>query len=209
MNYILQIVVLLFSVIVHEVAHGYVAYRNGDNTAKIMGRLTLNPISHIDLFGSIILPLMLLLINAPVFGWAKPVPINPLKLNNPKTDMIWVSLAGCAANFALAVISGIGMYLIRTFVTEDASVFISVYNILYLMLIINIILPLFNLVPIPPLDGSRVVFLILPREAAAKYAKIEPYGFLIIFALLATNVLWNIIQPIAAFLINILGGRYF
>lgn len=207
MNYILQVVVLLFSVIVHEVAHGYVAYRNGDDTAKVMGRLTLNPVSHIDLFGSIILPLMLLLVNAPVFGWAKPVPINPLKLNNPKKDMIWVSLAGCAANFGLAVISGIGMFLIRTFITEDTSVFVSVYNILYLMLVINVILPLFNLIPVPPLDGSRVVFLLLPKEAAAKYARIEPYGFIIIFALLATGILWKVIQPIAYFLINILGGR--
>ena len=207
MNYILQIVVLLFSVIVHEVAHGYIAYRNGDDTAKVMGRLTLNPVSHIDLFGSIILPLMLLLVNAPVFGWAKPVPINPLKLNNPKKDMIWVSLAGCAANFALAIVSGMGMYLIKTFVTADTSVFVSVYYILNLMLVINIILPLFNLIPVPPLDGSRVVFLLLPREAAAKYAKIEPYGFLIIFALLATGILWRIIAPIAYFLISILGGR--
>ena len=207
MNYILQIVVLLFSVIVHEVAHGYIAYKNGDDTAKVMGRLTLNPVSHIDLFGSIILPLMLLLVHAPVFGWAKPVPINPLKLNNPKKDMIWVSLAGCAANFALAIIAGIGMYLIKTFVTTDTSVFVSVYYILNLMLVINIILPLFNLIPVPPLDGSRVVFLLLPQETAAKYAKIEPYGFIIIFALLATGILWKIIAPIAYFLISILGGR--
>ena len=207
MNYILQIVVLLFSVIVHEVAHGYIAYKNGDDTAKVMGRLTLNPVSHIDLFGSIILPLMLLLVHAPVFGWAKPVPINPLKLNNPKKDMIWVSLAGCAANFALAIIAGIGMYLIKTFVTTDTSVFVSVYYILNLMLVINIILPLFNLIPVPPLDGSRVVFLLLPQETAAKYAKVEPYGFIIIFALLATGILWKIIAPIAYFLISILGGR--
>ena len=207
MNYVLQIVVLLFSVIVHEVAHGFVAYKNGDDTAKVMGRLTLNPVSHIDLFGSIILPSLLLLFNAPVFGWAKPVPVNPLKLNNPKRDMIWVSLAGCAANFALAVIAGIGMYLIKTFVTAETSVFISVYQILYLMLVINIILPLLNLIPVPPLDGSRVVFLLLPKEAALKYAKIEPYGFIIIFALLATGILWRIIGPIAYFLIAVLGGR--
>ena len=207
MNYILQVVVLLFSVIVHEVAHGYVAYRRGDDTAKILGRLTLNPVPHIDLFGSIVLPLMLLLVNAPVFGWAKPVPINPLKLNNPKKDMIWVSLAGCAANFALAVIAGIGMFLIKNFVTAETSVFVSVYYILNIMLVINVILPLFNLIPVPPLDGSRVVFLLLPKDAAAKYARIEPYGFIIIFALLATGILWKIIAPIAYLLINILGGR--
>lgn len=204
MEYILQISVLLFSVIIHEVAHGFVAYKRGDDSAKIMGRLTLNPVVHIDIFGSIVLPLLLLIANAPVFGWAKPVPVNFYKLNNPKTDMVWVSLAGCLANFMLAVMAGLGMFLIRTFGSENISILISVYSILKIILIINIILPLLNLIPIPPLDGSRVFVYLLPRDMAIKYMKIEPYGFLIIFALLATGILWTVISPVAYFLIALL-----
>ncbi|MFA7073604.1 MAG: site-2 protease family protein [Endomicrobiaceae bacterium] len=204
MEYILQISVLLFSVIVHEVAHGFVAYKRGDDTAKIMGRLTLNPAVHIDLFGSIILPLLLLIVHAPVFGWAKPVPVNYYKLNNPRTDMIWVSLAGCFANFLLAVIAGFGMFLIRSFASENISLLISLYSILKIILVINIILPLLNLIPIPPLDGSRVFVYLLPRDLAIKYMKIEPYGFFIIFALLATGILWAVISPVAYFLITLL-----
>lgn len=204
MEYILQISVLLFSVIIHEVAHGFVAYKRGDDTAKIMGRLTLNPVVHIDIFGSIVLPLLLLIANAPVFGWAKPVPVNFYKLNNPKTDMVWVSLAGCLANFMLAVMAGLGMFLIRTFGSENISILISVYSILKIILIINIILPLLNLIPIPPLDGSKVFVYLLPRDMAIKYMKIEPYGFLIIFALLATGILWTVISPVAYFLIALL-----
>lgn len=205
MEYILQISVLLFSVIVHEVAHGFVAYKRGDDTAKIMGRLTLNPIVHIDIFGSIILPLLLMIVHAPIFGWAKPVPVNSYKLNNPQTDMIWVSLAGCFANFLLAVIAGLFMFLIRNFASADMSMFISLYSILKIVLVINIVLPLLNLIPIPPLDGSRVFVYLLPRELAMKYMKIEPYGFLIIFALLSTGILWSIISPVAYFLISVLG----
>lgn len=205
MEYILQISVLLFSVIVHEVAHGFVAYKRGDDTAKIMGRLTLNPIVHIDIFGSIILPLLLMIVHAPIFGWAKPVPVNSYKLNNPQTDMIWVSLAGCFANFLLAIIAGFFMFLIRHFASTDMSMFISLYSILKIVLVINIVLPLLNLIPIPPLDGSRVFVYLLPRELAMKYMKIEPYGFLIIFALLSTGILWSIISPVAYFLISVLG----
>ena len=139
MKYILQISVLLFSVIIHEIAHGYVAYRRGDPTAKLMGRLTLNPVSHIDIFGSIILPLVLMISGGPIFGWAKPVPVNPGRLNNPKTDMLWVSLAGCVANFLLAIIAAIGMALIRKFATSDISVLVTVYQILQTVLIINIV----------------------------------------------------------------------
>ncbi|MDD2524148.1 MAG: site-2 protease family protein [Endomicrobiia bacterium] len=204
MEYILQLSVLLFSVIVHEVAHGFVAYKRGDDTAKVMGRLTLNPIAHIDIFGSIILPLLLMIVHAPIFGWAKPVPVNSYKLNNPQTDMIWVSLAGCFANFLLAIIAGFFMFLIRNFASADMSMFISLYSILKIVLVINIILPLLNLIPIPPLDGSRVFVYLLPRELAIKYMKIEPYGFLIIFALLSTGILWSIISPVAYFLISVL-----
>lgn len=206
MKYILQLSVLFFSVIIHEVAHGYVAYKRGDPTAKLMGRLTLNPVSHVDIFGSIVLPLVLMISGAPIFGWAKPVPVNPARLYKPKTDMLWVSLAGCAANFLLAILAGIGMALIRNFASSDMSVFVPVYQILQTVLIINIVLPVLNLIPIPPLDGSRVVYYLLPREMAIQYDKIGMYGFFIIFALLFTGILWKIISPVVYFLIALLGG---
>jgi Zn-dependent protease len=208
MKYVLQLSVLFFSVIIHEVAHGYVAYKRGDSTAKQLGRLTLNPVSHIDIFGSILLPLVLLIANAPVFGWAKPVPVNPARLYKPKTDMLWVSLAGCAANFLLAIVAALGMLLIRNFATSDMSVLIPAYQILQTILIINIVLPVLNLIPIPPLDGSRIVYYLLPTELAVKYDSISPYGFFIIFALLFTGILWKIISPVIYFLIALLGGGF-
>lgn len=206
MKYILQLSVLFFSVIIHEVAHGYTAYKRGDPTAKQLGRLTLNPIPHIDIIGSIVLPFILMISGAPIFGWAKPVPVNPARLYNPKTDMIWVSLSGSIANFILAIIAGIGMLLIRNFATSDMSVLITVYQILQTVLVINIVLPVLNLMPIPPLDGSRVVYYLLPRELALQYDRIGAYGFIIIFILLFTGILWKIISPVIYFLIALLGG---
>ena len=205
MKYVISVVVLLFSIIVHEVAHGFVAYKRGDSTAKLLGRLTLNPIYHIDIFGSIILPAILILTGAPVFGWAKPVPVNMYNLKNPKRDMIFVSLAGVTANFLLAVIAGIIMFLIRSAGAEGSFLF-SVYMVMQYVIVINIVLMIFNLIPIPPLDGSRVVLFLLPRDLAQKYAKIERYGFWIILILLMTNVLWKIIAPVANFLIRLLSG---
>ncbi len=205
MKYVISVVVLLFSIIVHEVAHGFVAYKRGDSTAKLLGRLTLNPIYHIDIFGSIILPAILILTGAPVFGWAKPVPVNMYNLKNPKRDMIFVSLAGVTANFLLALVAGVIMFVIRTFFA-DVSIMASIYLILQYVIVINIVLMIFNLIPIPPLDGSRVVFFLLPRDLAQKYAKIERYGFWIILILLMTNILWKIIAPIANFLIKLLSG---
>lgn len=208
MKYILQLSVLFFSVIIHEVAHGYVAYKRGDPTAKQLGRLTLNPLPHIDLFGSIVLPLLLLIANAPVFGWAKPVPVNPARLYKPKTDMLWVSLSGCAANFILAVLAGIGMALIRNYGSSQMSILVPAYEILQTILVINIVLPVLNLIPIPPLDGSRVVYYLLPRELAIQYDKIGTYGFIIIFVLLFTGILWKIISPVIYFLIALIGGGF-
>jgi Zn-dependent protease len=170
-----------------------------------MGRLTLNPIYHIDIFGSIILPACLLLVGAPAFGWAKPVPVNMYNLKNPKRDMIFVSLAGVTANFLLAVIAGAIMFLIRSSGAE-VSVLYSIYIIMQYVIVINIVLMIFNLIPVPPLDGSRVVLFLLPRDLAQKYAKIERYGFWIILILLMTNILWKIIGPAANFLIKLLSG---
>ena len=205
MKYFIAIVVLLFSAIVHEVAHGFVAYKRGDTTARDLGRLTLNPISHIDILGTIIIPLCLMLVSGPIFGWAKPVPVNMLRLKNIKKDMIYVSLAGVTANFILAIIAGILMALLRNFAPQ-IQVFVSIYIILQYVIVINVVLLIFNLIPIPPLDGSRVVLFLLPQELARKYTKIERYGFWLILILLVTNILWEIIGPIANFLIKFLSG---
>ena len=205
MKYIIAVSVLLFSVIIHEVAHGFVAYKRGDSTAKLLGRLTLNPVNHIDIFGSVILPAVLMLIGAPVFGWAKPVPINIYNLKNPKKDVILVSLAGVTANFTLALIAGIMMFFIRNFFVNIA-VMASIYVILQYVIVVNIVLFIFNLIPIPPLDGSKILLFILPKDIARQYAQIEKYGFWIILVLLGTNILWKIMGPIANFLIKLLSG---
>ena len=204
MIYVLQISILVFSVIIHEVAHGYVAYKCGDNTARLAGRLTLNPVPHIDIFGSIILPLCLMLFHAPVFGWAKPVPVNTRYFKNYKKDVISVSLAGVTANFLLAIVASIIMFIIRIILTDSASVLVSAHYILQYVVIINVVLGVLNLIPIPPLDGSRVFFFMLPKDLAYKYVKLEPYGFFIIFALLAIGVLDKILVPIINFIITIL-----
>ncbi|MFH1429392.1 MAG: site-2 protease family protein [Candidatus Margulisiibacteriota bacterium] len=172
----ISLIVLLFSIILHEIAHGYVAKIFGDDTAEKAGRLTLNPAPHIDMFGSIILPALLVLSHSSVvLGWAKPVPVNYNKLRNPKKDMIWVSLAGIATNICIAIICSIVFHI-----THNAFIrLICVYGVLY-----NLFLASFNLIPIPPLDGSRVVSGLLPPAQAYKYNQIEPYGILVIFLLM-------------------------
>src|SRR3989344_871360 len=176
-NIVFQIAILIVSVIVHEVSHGYAALMLGDHTAEYEGRLTLNPIKHIDLFGSIILPLLLIITKAGfVLGWAKPVPYNPYNLKNQKWGEAIVAGAGPLTNIVIAIFFGL---LIR-FLLPLGFLSQSMIGALSLIVLINLLLAFFNLIPIPPLDGSKILFSILPYHLAHIRAKLEQYGFFIL-----------------------------
>jgi Zn-dependent protease len=185
----LMVVVFLFSVIIHEVAHGYVALRNGDPTAKVMGRITLNPLPHIDPVGSILLPGLLLLSHSPIlFGWAKPVPVNPLNYRNYRWGEIAVSAAGPLSNLALAVAFAGLLHL--------GLGNVGLMKLAFFGVSINIFLALFNLIPIPPLDGSHILSIMLPPNLLRLYRYLDPVGFILILALFYTGVLGAIIMPL-------------
>ncbi|MGA9753992.1 MAG: site-2 protease family protein [Desulfobaccales bacterium] len=185
----LMVVVLLFSVIVHEVAHGYVALLNGDPTARMLGRITLNPVPHIDPFGTILLPLLLYLAHLPVVGMAKPVPVNPLNFRNYRMGEFAVSAAGPASNLALAVAFSV---LLRLDLGNPGVMMLAILGVK-----INILLAVFNLIPIPPLDGSHILAILLPRELARLYDHLQAVGFILILILFYTGILGAIIIPLS------------
>lgn len=187
---VVVVVALLISVILHEIAHGVVALRLGDPTAKEQGRLTLNPLKHIDPFGSVLLPFLLAQAGQPVFGWAKPVPVDMRRLDDPKRDMIWVAAAGPLMNLLLAIV----FTLIAR--TGRLSGYPLVFDVGSVFVDINILLATFNLIPLPPLDGGRVLTGLLPLRLAIPFSRLERFGLFILFGLLYLKVLNPILGPL-------------
>jgi Zn-dependent protease len=185
---------VIFAITVHEVAHGWVAKKYGDNTASLMGRLTLNPIKHVDLVGTIILPGILLMTGTGfIFGWAKPVPVDPRNFKNPLSDMAIVALAGPVSNLLMAVGWALVARLGVTIGAQTEAISLPLIYTGIAGISINLALAMINLLPIPPLDGSRILTGILPRQLAWQYNRLERYGFIILLVLLYTNALGAIL----------------
>jgi len=199
----IAILPLLFGITLHEVAHGWVAKQLGDKTALMMGRLTLNPLKHIDPLGTIIVPGLMMLAGGAIFGWAKPVPVTWQNLRNPKRDMALVALAGPMANlgmaFLWALITRLGILL------SPVSPWASVPMILMgkVGIVLNLVLMVLNLIPLPPLDGGRIMTSLLPGPLSYRFSRIDPYGFFILIALLMTGVLWKLLGPPVSVLENL------
>ena len=192
---------VLFAIVGHEVAHGWVASFFGDQTARLSGRLTLNPLKHIDLMGTIIVPLMLLLFSNFIFGWAKPVPVDSRNLRHPRSQMVIVSLAGPVANLLMALfwaaIAKVGM-------TVNPWVGVPLTYMGQAGVMINIVLGILNCLPIPPLDGGRALYHLLPPRMAWHFYRFEPYGFLVLLVLMFSGVLSYLISPPIFFLTNMI-----
>jgi Zn-dependent protease len=220
LSIVISLFAVLFAITIHEASHGWAAWRMGDPTAYAMGRVTLNPVAHIDPFGTIILPVLLVVVGAPAFGWAKPVPVNPYNLRNPRRDNLWISLAGPASNLTAATAALVllvflkllspgltgflrGFLLYRQEFPRGFFPLEGLALILFFFALINAYLAFFNLIPIPPLDGGGILAGMLSDRGAEKLDRIRPFGFLIILALIYLRVLDVIIYPIRLFIYTI------
>ncbi len=197
MDWILQLPVLFFSVIFHEFAHGYAAYRRGDDTAYLSGRLSLNPIPHIDPVGTVLLPVACALMHLPTIGWAKPVPVNPYRMHSPRADMAMVALSGPLSNIFLAMVAAL-IFKLLTFGFLGADLSYTLMKMAGFAVIINLALAMFNLIPVYPLDGSQVALGLLKGDWLETYEKHLPYGVYIIMGLVFTGLFkYLVVPPIA------------
>ena len=198
-----EIAAFLFALSFHEAAHAWTADRLGDPTARQLGRVTLNPIAHVDPFMTVLFPAMLLLAGLPPFGAAKPVPVDTRRLAHPKRDHAWIAAAGPLSNLLLAAVAIVGMRLVLAgappFAWLPRSVLEPVFLLLHASLVVNLVLATFNLIPVPPLDGSWILSNYLSGRAERMYRSLQPYGFLILVALMYSGVLWWVLRPVVQF----------
>jgi len=200
LNFLFTIIILIMSVVLHEVSHGYAAYKMGDPTAKLAGRLSLNPLAHLDFMGSFLVPLLAYLSAGFMFGWAKPVPYNPYNLRNQKYGDALVAVAGPISNLAIALIFGI-IFRYSALWGLTNEIFLSACQTIILL---NLVLAIFNLVPIPPLDGSKILFAFLPYRYIEFRRTLERYSF--VFILFFIFFLWKLIVPLVFFLFSFITG---
>ncbi len=218
---IFSLFALLFAITIHEASHGWAAHRMGDPTAYALGRVSLNPLVHIDPIGTVVLPLVLVLIGAPAFGWAKPVPVNPYNLRHPRRDGLWISIAGPVANMSAAAAALIILIILKVLspgLTDALRVvlvnrggfsrgfypLLGLALLLFYTILVNTYLAVFNLIPVPPLDGSGVLAGLLSPSAAQRYDRIRPFGFMIVLILVYLGVLDIIVRPLQLVLFTLI-----